>query len=150
MQIERGWLLFLSSHLLHLPLFDTLADETRQIATFTVLHDDVQHGITAVYNAVVVPHNVWVLEFPQEVDLWDQHLFLTLSHGAIIELLPHKNLESRDALTIKNMFILVLFSNLKFKCLSKKYYVLLINDKKHLNATFPWYWIMFKDFFLWQ
>lgn len=52
-----------------LPFFDAPADETGQVPAFTVLHDNVESGVCAVYDAVVVPHNVWMLELPQEIHL---------------------------------------------------------------------------------
>lgn len=52
-----------------LPLLDAPADEAGQVPSFTELHDDVERGVGAVYDAVVVPHNVGVFELPQQVDL---------------------------------------------------------------------------------
>lgn len=52
-----------------LPLLDAPVDEAGQVPSFTELHDDVERGIGAVYDAVVVPHNVRVFELPQQVDL---------------------------------------------------------------------------------
>lgn len=51
------------------PFFDAPADETGQIPAFAVLHDDVQRGVGAVDDAVVVPHDVGVLQLPEEIDL---------------------------------------------------------------------------------
>lgn len=51
------------------PFLDASADEAGQVPTLAVLHDNVQSGVSPVYDAVVVPYYVWVLELPQEVHL---------------------------------------------------------------------------------
>jgi len=86
-----------------LPFFNAPTDETGQVPAFAMLHDNVERGVGAVYDAVVVPHFVWMLEFPQEVHLRHQHLLLTLCHGAVVQLLPHKDLQNRRA-RIKQRF----------------------------------------------
>lgn len=77
---------------LDLPLSSVLGDEHWEIPAVAVLHDDVYRGVAAVDDSVVVAHDVLVLQLAQEVDLWHQHLFLRLCHGAILHLLPHKYL----------------------------------------------------------
>lgn len=77
---------------LDLPLSSVLGDEHWEVPAVTVLHDDVYRGVAAVDDSVVVAHDVLVLQLAQEVDLWHQHLFLRLCHGAILHLLPHKYL----------------------------------------------------------
>lgn len=88
-----GWDVMPPPPVTQLPLFDAPADETGEVATFTVLHDNVQRGVGAIYDAVIVPHYVRVLELPKEVHLRHQHLLLTVCHGAIVQLLPHKDLQ---------------------------------------------------------
>lgn len=52
-----------------LPFLDASGDELGQVPALAVLHDNVQRGVTSVYDAVVVPYYVWVLKLPQEVHL---------------------------------------------------------------------------------
>lgn len=61
-----------------------------------MLHDNVQRGVSPVYDAVIVPHYVWVLELPQQVHLRHQHLLFTLCHGSVIQLLPHEDLQNKS------------------------------------------------------
>lgn len=66
------------------PFLDASGDEAGQVPTLAVLHYNVQSGVSPIYDAVIVPNYVWVLELPEEVHLWHQHLFFTLCHGAIV------------------------------------------------------------------
>ncbi len=43
-------------------------DDFLQITTLAVLHYDIDLEILLVDNSVVVPHNIWVSELPQNVD----------------------------------------------------------------------------------
>lgn len=79
------------------PLFDTAVDEAGQISTLAVLHDYVQPGVCAIDYAVIISDYVWVLELSQEVHLRHQHLLLALLHGAIVQFLPHQNLQRKQA-----------------------------------------------------
>lgn len=62
-----------------------------------MLHDNVQRGVGPVYDAVIVPHYVRVLELSQEVHLRHQHLLFALRHGAIVQLLPHEDLQNKKS-----------------------------------------------------
>lgn len=76
-------------HKKHTPFFDASGDEAGEVAAFAVLHNDVQCGVGPVYDAVIISHNVWMLQFTQEIDLGHQHLLLALSHCAVVQLLPN-------------------------------------------------------------
>lgn len=65
---ERQILQYLPK-ILQSPFLDASVDEARQVSSLAVLHDNVQRGVSPVYDAVIVPHYVWVLEFPQQVHL---------------------------------------------------------------------------------
>lgn len=62
--------LCISTHITSLsPFLDASVDEAGQVPALAVLHDNVQRGVSPVYDAVIVPYYVWVLELPQEVHL---------------------------------------------------------------------------------
>ena len=60
-----------------------------------MLHDNVDFKIFLVDDSVVIPHNIRVSEFSQNVDLWNDLLLLFFVHFAVIKLLPHKELAVR-------------------------------------------------------
>ena len=67
-------------------------DERREVAALAVLHDDVEGGVRAVDDAVVVVDDVPVLQLAQQVHLRDEHLLLRLRHRSVVQLLPDDNL----------------------------------------------------------
>jgi len=69
----------------------TILDHCRNITAFTELHDHENLWKIAVYYPVVVPNNVWVMQFPQNVYFWDQHLLFFFWHLTVIELFPDEN-----------------------------------------------------------
>ena len=73
----------------HTPFFDASGDEAGEVTAFTVLHNDVQCGVGPVNDTVIISHNVWMLQFTQEIDFGHQHLLLALSHCAVVQLLPN-------------------------------------------------------------
>ena len=52
-----------------LPLSSALGYDGCQVPALTVLHNDVQSGLRAGDDAVMVAHNVGVTELPQEIHL---------------------------------------------------------------------------------
>lgn len=78
-----------------LPLLNALGYERGQISTFAELHHDIQSGVGAVNDAVVVSDDVRVSQLPQQVHFRHQHLLLRLRHGTVIQLLPHQDLTQK-------------------------------------------------------
>jgi hypothetical protein len=74
------------------PLFATALDERCKVSPFTVLHYNVDGGVLALYDAVVVSHNARVPEFPQDVDFGNKHLLLSVVHLPVVKFLPYKDL----------------------------------------------------------
>lgn len=52
-----------------LPLSSTLGYDGCQVPALTVLHDDIQSGLWAGNDAVMVAHDVGVTKLPQEIHL---------------------------------------------------------------------------------
>lgn len=77
---------------MQLPLFNALGYESGQVPTLAELHHNIQRGVCAVNDAVIVSDNVRVSELSQQVHFGHQHLLLHLCHGAVIQLLPHQDL----------------------------------------------------------
>ncbi len=55
----------LSNELLTLAVF---ADNLTKVTVFTEFHDDVDFRVLFINDAIMVTHNIWVIEFPQDVD----------------------------------------------------------------------------------
>jgi hypothetical protein len=77
---------------------NTSFDDSLQISSRTVLHDNVNFGVLLVHDAVVVLHNVRVLQLAQDVDLQDDLLLLLVVHFAVVEFLPYENLSIAHSL----------------------------------------------------
>ena len=69
----------------------TLFDVSGKITSWAIFHDDVDLGLLLLDDAVIVPHNVWMPELPQDVDLCHQQVLLLLTHLTIIQHLPHED-----------------------------------------------------------
>ncbi len=61
-----------------------LFDKLRHISPFTVLHHDEDLGLLFVYYSIIVPDNVWVVQFSKNIDLRDELLLLFLIHLSIV------------------------------------------------------------------
>ena len=66
-------------------------DELLEVAAVTELHDDVDFGSLLVDYAVVVLHDVRVVQLPQDVHFRHDLLLLLLAHDSVVELLPHEH-----------------------------------------------------------
>lgn len=78
----------LADGVLRLP---TAPDELLEVAAVAELHDDVDFGSLLVDYAVVVLHDVRVVQLPQDVHFRHDLLLLLLAHDSVVELLPHEH-----------------------------------------------------------
>lgn len=98
---------------MQLPLFNALGYESGQVSALTELHHDIQSGVGAVNDAVVVSDNVRVSQLPQQIHFRHQHLLLHLCHGAVIQLLPHQDLKQTKK-TFSFMCVLLLMKKIDY------------------------------------
>jgi hypothetical protein len=67
-----------------LTLFQTLTDYFLEVASLTVLHNNVNFKLLLINRAVIIPHYVRMLQLTQDVDLCHDLLLLFLIHFAIV------------------------------------------------------------------
>ena len=63
-----------------------------QITSLTIFHHYVQNTSCLIDDAVMIAHNVRMLEFPQKIHLSYQLNFLSFAHTTVGYLLPNKHL----------------------------------------------------------
>lgn len=94
-----------------------------QITPCTVLHYDIDCRILLIHDAIVVLHNVWMVQRFQQIHLCDELLFLATVHRAITHFFPHQHatvrqtaylLDNSEGTFADNLHLLVfLHSNLQ-------------------------------------
>ena len=72
----------------HIAIF-ALFDQLSQVPTWTVLHDDINSQVLSIYDLVMVPHNIIMLELSEDIDFVYELKLLFLLHLPIVYLLPN-------------------------------------------------------------
>ena len=61
-----------------------LLNVCREVTAGAVLHHDEDLGLLFVYYSIIVPDNVWMVQFSKNIDLRDELLLLFLIHLSIV------------------------------------------------------------------
>ena len=60
-----------------------------KVSLLAVLHDNVDFHLFFVNDSVIVPHDVGVSKFPQNIDFRDELLFFFFRHFPVVEFFPN-------------------------------------------------------------
>jgi hypothetical protein len=76
---------------------DAAFDYLLQVTTLAILHYYVYLKVALVHYSVIIAHDVWVLQFPQNIDFRDNLLFFLFVHLSVVQFFPYKHLAIRLA-----------------------------------------------------
>lgn len=88
-------------------------DQSGDIATFTVLHDNEDFGRISVNHPIIILDNVLVIELTQYIYFTNQHLLFFFAHFAIAQLLPNQDFAISSA-SNQGDFAKATFSNILY------------------------------------
>ena len=77
--------------------FFILFNHLSHISSLAVFHDNVYFSLLLINYTIIVPDNIWMMEFTQDINFWNKLLFLFFVHSAIVKLLPNEDLSVREA-----------------------------------------------------